>query len=87
MRIKSSYVLREVGGTHVVVPTGKASLDFSGVITLNNTGAFLWKRMVEGETLEELVDALVAEYEVEHGAAQNDIKEFLNKLKAVDLFE
>ena len=37
-------LMREVAGNHIVVPAG-ATLDFSGMITLNGTGAFLRKEL------------------------------------------
>jgi hypothetical protein len=40
MKIKSGYIMREVADNYVVVPTGQATVDFNGMITLNETGAF-----------------------------------------------
>ncbi len=85
MRIKEGYLLREVAGNHVVVPTGQAALDFSGLITLNETGAFLWKRLAAEQTEAELVAALLAEYDVDEATAQVDTTEFVARLKAADL--
>lgn len=87
MKIKSDYVMREVAGTCVVVPTGKASVDFSGMITLNGTGAFLWKQLVEDKSEQELLSAILEEYETDEVTAQADISEFLQKLKVAGLFE
>ena len=79
--------MREVAGSHVVVPTGKAALDFSGVITLNETGAFLWKQLAGDKTEQELVIALLDEYDIDEARAKEDISAFVNKLKAADLLE
>lgn len=87
MKIKDGYMLREVAGSHVVVPTGKAALDFSGMITLNGTGAFLWKQLSTDKTERELLCALLEEYDVDEKTAQEDISGFLAKLKAADLYE
>ena len=43
MKIKKGFVLRVVGGEHVVVPVGEMSKQFHGMINLNETGAFLWR--------------------------------------------
>ena len=40
MKIKEGYLLREVAGSNIVVPIGEGELNFSGVITLNDVGAF-----------------------------------------------
>ena len=87
MRIKEGYLLREVAASYVVVPTGKATLDFTGVITLNETGAFLWKLLADGKTGQELPGALLEEYDTTEAKAKADIDIFLAKLKAADLIE
>lgn len=86
MKIKDGYLLREVAGSHVVVPTGKAALDFSGVITLNGSGTFLWKLLNTEKTKQELLSALLEEYEIDATTAKADLAEFLAKLEAADLF-
>jgi len=87
MKIKSDFVMREVAKSHVVVPTGKAALDFSGMMTLNETGAFLWRQLEVGKTESELLAALLEDYDIDETTAQADIFEFLVKLKTADLFE
>lgn len=86
MKIKPGYMMREVAETHVVVPTGEATLDFSGMMTLNGTGAFLWKQLAEDKAEPQLVNALMDEYEVDEATAKSDISAFLDKLKAAGLF-
>lgn len=44
MKIKEGFILRTIAGQHVVVPTGQ-HLDLSLMITLNETGAFLWEKL------------------------------------------
>ncbi|WP_347490201.1 PqqD family protein [Desulfoscipio sp. XC116] len=87
MRIKEGYLLREVAGSYVVVPTGRAALDFTGVITLNETGAFLWKLLAGDKTEQELLGALLEEYDTTEAKAKEDINIFIAKLKAADLIE
>jgi hypothetical protein len=86
MKIKDGYLLRQVAGTNVVVPVGRG-LDFSGMITLNGTGAFLWKELSEETTEEKLLLALLKEYDIDKDTAQKDMGEFLARLKAADLVE
>jgi hypothetical protein len=86
MKIKDGYLLREVAETNVVVPVG-AALNFSGMITLNGTCAFLWKQLSQDTTEDRLLKALLEEYEVEAEAAKRDLSEFLARLKAADILE
>lgn len=80
MKIKDGYILREVAGTMIVVPVGEAAMNFNGMISLNETGAFLW-RLLENEIEPKvLLQELMKEYDVEEEQAKNDITEVLNKL-------
>lgn len=87
MKIKSGYIMREVAGNYVVVPTNEATLDFNGMITLNGTGAFLWGHLSENKNEQELIGMLLEEYDINETTAKTDIYEFLTKLKEADLIE
>lgn len=82
MKIKDGFVLKEVAGSFVAVPTGDNLVDFSAMITLNETGAFLWTKLASQDMeLEQLADALCAEYDVPRSDALNDAAEFVEILK------
>ena len=87
MKIKKGYILREVAGNYIVVAVGEAVKNFNGIINLNETGAFLWKRLEEGATEEQLKTALLEEYDVEEQIAENDIKAFISKLTEKGLLD
>lgn len=82
MKIKKGFVLRVVGGEHVVVPVGEMSKQFHGMINLNETGAFLWRFFSEEHSLEEGVAALCSEYAVEEERASADVQRFFDVLTA-----
>lgn len=79
MKLKDGFILRSVAGQTVVLPTGD-ELDLNMMITLNDTGAFLWERLQEETDEAALVAALLAEYDVDEAAAQNAVKAFAAKL-------
>jgi hypothetical protein len=81
MKIEKEYILREIAGDYIIVPVGKAALEFNGMITVNETGAFLWKQLTKDTTKEELVHAMLEEYEVSEDEARIDIEEFLQLLQ------
>ena len=88
MKVKPGYLFRSIAGSHIVLPTGARNTEFNGMITLNDTGAFLWKRLEKGATEEELAAALAEHFEdVTPDSAQTDVKEFLDSLKDVPCFE
>jgi hypothetical protein len=87
MKIKEGYLLRTVAGSNIVVPVGEGSMDFSGVITLNEVGAFLWRGLENDNTQDGLLAALLGEYEVDEAVAKADIADFVDKLKGAGLLE
>ena len=80
LKLDKEYVLRQIGDDYVIVPVGKAALDFNGMITVNETGAFLWEQLVKGTSKEGLLQTLKETYEVTQEEAERDIDEFLDVL-------
>ena len=80
MKIKKGFVLRVVGGEHVVVPVGEMSKNFHGMINLNETGAILWRFFSEEHSVDEGVEALLGEYDVEEELARTDVGRFVDVL-------
>lgn len=81
MKIKSGYVLREIGNQCVVVPVGETAISFNGIITLNKTGKFLWEQLQNDVTVDALVNAMLNKYDVTKEVATQDILEFLEVLR------
>lgn len=79
MKLKDGFILRSVAGETVVVPTGD-DLDLNMMITLNETGKFLWKRLEQGAEESELVAALLGEYDVDEQTAKAHVTAFVKKL-------
>ena len=81
MRVDSGFVLREIAGDYVIIPTGKIVLTFNGLITVNEVGASIWDMLQKEVTFEEVVKGILDEYEVEESVARQDVEEFLEKLE------
>ncbi|MBO4429863.1 MAG: PqqD family protein [Bacteroidaceae bacterium] len=88
MKIKNGFELRDVCGENVIIAHGVENIDFTKVITLNESAAFIWKQ-VEGKdfTEEEVVKLLLDEYEVEESQAQADVKKLLASWQEAGLVE
>ncbi len=80
MKIREGFLLREVAGNTVIVPVGSDSVDFNGIITINETGRFLWDLLSEGIEKEELLEKFLAEYKVDVEDAKEDIRAFIQTL-------
>ena len=71
MKIKDGVMLRTVADSTVVVPYSEA-VDFNGMITLNRTGAFIWKQLQTETTRDELIALLIKEYSIDEATAGAD---------------
>lgn len=85
MKLKKELVIREVAGDYLLVPVGQTALSLNGMMILNDTGAFLWEKLPEAADEAALVDALLAEFEVDRPTAEADVKEFLDQLRALEI--
>ena len=79
LKLKEGFILRQIGGDTMVIPSGD-ELDLNMMITLNESGAFLWERLQEGTTEEALLEATMAAYNAEEAEAKAYITEFVEKL-------
>lgn len=80
MKLKEGFILRQVAGETVVIPSGD-DMDLNLMITLNGTAKVLWERLEQGATREELIDALLAEYDVDAETAAAGVDGFVKKLE------
>lgn len=80
MKLKEGFILSEVGGQIVAIPTGEI-VDLKVVITLNETGKFIWEHLSEETDIDTVVDALLAEYDVERETAEAHVRTFVETLE------
>jgi len=81
MKLKNDFTLREIAGDYIVIPTGENYLDFGAVVSLNESGAFLWKQLEDERSFEELCDMLMQEYGIDAELAETDVADFITLLK------
>ncbi len=86
MKIKQGFVLREAAGSYVVMDLGN-ELSFNGMITLNETGAFIWRAVDEGKDIEEIAQLIAERYETDVETAKRDVTIFVSKMKDAGILE
>ncbi len=76
-------------GTDFVVIAGspETKKEFDGMLRLNETGAFLWKKLADGASEETLADALAAEYGVSREVSEKDTADFLGVIRSAGFIE
>ena len=80
MKRNTDFMLRDIAGEVILVPTGAATQQFNGMITLNEVAAFIWKNLDESESREILVDKLMDEFGVDRETATRDVIGFVSAL-------
>lgn len=88
MKIKEGFEIVDLCGDHVIVATGLRNIDFSKVISLNESATVMWKA-IEGKdfTVEDMAKALTQEYEVDLATALNDAGKILQEWKEIGLID
>lgn len=85
MKIKKDFIMREIDGEYLLIPANATALEFNGIITVNEVGAFIWSQLPVCETEDQLVEALLQEYEVDEQTARTDLTEFLAVFRQANL--
>ncbi len=86
MKINEGFELRTVCDENVIVAYGRKNIDFSKVISLNESAAYLWNAVVGKEfTCQELTDLLCKEYDVDAETAQNDAAQMVASWKELGI--
>lgn len=87
MKVKGEFVLREIAGDYILVPTGKAALRINSLITMDAVGMFIWKKIEQGMSELEILHEILRNYEVEQSEAEEDLRDFVKQLVSADIIE
>lgn len=87
MKIKEGFITKKVAGDVIVIPAEQALVDFKAIITLNETGAYLWEFLREDTSKEKLLENMLKEYDADEKILSADIDEFLSVLEEKGLLE
>ena len=76
MKIKTGFEMQNVCGEYIIVPAGVENVDYSKIISMNPTAAYLWENVATMEefTIEDMVQLLLKEYEVKENVAREDCR-------------
>lgn len=88
MKIKNGFILRDVGNKTFVVAVGELSKTFNGMITLNETGKYIWQLLGNEITEEEIVAKIMEKYtDASMELVKKDVCDFIQKLKKDGVLE
>ena len=87
MKLKNDFILRKIAEKWVILPLSDRDGDFSGMMTLNETGLMLWKLLEDGAERTALCKALCDRYGITPEQANADTDRFLAKLESLGCLE
>jgi len=87
VKIKGTFVMRDIAGDIVIVPVGETALLYNGMITTNPTGAAIWKALETECDRETLIQTLLDRFDIDYETAAADTDEFLNKLRTLEMLD
>ena len=89
MRVKKGIELQNVCNEHLLIPAGIENVDFSKIISLNPTAAYLWENIagMDNFDIDTLVGLLLKEYEVEEAVAREDCQLIVERWAEIGLIE
>ena len=87
MKAKPGFILRQVVGEYMLMPTDDNIGVFKGVVLFNSTSAFAWEKMQEDVSRADLVAAMVKEFDADEATVSRDLDLLLDKLNQLNLIE
>lgn len=85
MKLKQEFIVRNIGGESVLIPVMQQGDAFHGIISLNETGAFIWNCLEQEKSKEQIVAELQNEYEVTQEQAAHSVDEFCANLEKLGI--
>ena len=87
MKIVKEFILRDIAGECVLVPTGETTQEFNGLITLSDTARCIWENLEKVDSTKEMVDLILEEYEIDEQTALRDTVQFVSQLVQTGFIE
>lgn len=88
MRTRKGFTLRPLGNEYILVADGLETIDFSCIISMNESSAFLWEEVTDKEfDADTLVDLLVSDYDISRETAEHDVALMLQSWKKANIIE
>lgn len=85
MEIKKNFNLRKIAGEYILMPKNTSEESYSGLISLNEVEALVWKNLEECKNEEEILSLITNTYMVKKSDARKDLGDFLKQLEEADI--
>ena len=88
MKAKEGFTLKKICGESIIVPEGKSNVDFTKIISMNESSAYLWEHTTGKEfSAETLADLLTQEYDIDKETALSDADAVMKQWQEAGIIE
>lgn len=88
MKIKDGFELKDICGENIIISHGKENINFTKIITLNESAALIWNGVIGKDfSIEDMVEAIINEYEIDEATARKDCENIASEWKKVGFIE
>lgn len=87
MKIKEGFILKNVMDEWVVMPAGSNIKNFEGAIVLNEVAAFVWRQLEVSVSREDLLCAVLQEYDTDEKTAGADLDVILGQIRELGILQ
>ena len=89
MKTKPGFNIRNVCGQDLIVAEGEENIDFSNIISMNETSSYIWKQVqqMDNFTVDDMTDIILKEYDVDRETAHDDCEKLAAQWGNVGIIE
>ena len=88
MKKKPGIIMRNICGENIIVAEGNVNIDFTNILSLNESAAYLWQRIGDEHfDIDTLTQWLMEEYEVDIDTARQDVIAMVDKWLELNIIE
>ena len=87
MKARKNFILRNVAGEYMLVPTGDEIKSFNGTLMLNEQAAFVWEKLQSSISRKVLLDDILNEYDADEKTAAQDLDDLLTRFLDLGIIE
>ena len=87
MKARGGFILRHIAGEYLLAPVGENIKTFDGVAVMNELSAFLWERLQKDVSRQEMLSAVLEEYDVDRETCERDLDTVLKDMLEMGVIE
>ena len=87
MLLKNTFIFKEIGEEGMLIPIVGGNANASKIFNLNETGTFIIKKLMDDVEIEDIIKAMLDEYQVDRKTLEEDLNGFIKELKKRGFYE